>query len=206
MCLIFYPFIILFCFFTFPFLMIFNLYIIKKSHSRNFPRPTSLGNAAVEAMCRLLPSSILSGSHEWNHESVFCFEDFPTVVTIYCTFELRWNALHMGICTDPSDFFCFNGRLLPLELRIESSRAIAQAVSRWLPTAAARVRSQVRLCGICGVQSGTGAGFLRVLRFPLPFLIPPTAPYSSSIIRGWYNRPNSGRRTKWTQSHPTQRN
>jgi hypothetical protein len=39
-------------------------------------------------------------------------------------------------------------------------RAIAQAVSRWLPTAAARVRSQVRSCGTCGGQSGTGAGFL----------------------------------------------
>jgi hypothetical protein len=30
-------------------------------------------------------------------------------------------------------------------------RAIAQAVSRRLPTAAARVRAQVRLCGISGV-------------------------------------------------------
>jgi hypothetical protein len=30
MCLIFYPFLILFCFFTFPFVMIFNFYIIKK--------------------------------------------------------------------------------------------------------------------------------------------------------------------------------
>jgi hypothetical protein len=28
---------------------------------------------------------------------------------------------------------------------------------------------------------------------------------SSSIIRGWYNRPVSGLRTKWTQSHPTTR-
>jgi hypothetical protein len=70
-----------------------------------------------------------------------------------------------------------------------------------LPTAAARVRSQVRSCGICGGQSGTEAGFLLVLRFPLPILIPPTTPHSSSsIIRGWYNRPNIGRRTKWTQS------
>jgi hypothetical protein len=31
-------------------------------------------------------------------------------------------------------------------------------------------------------------------------------PRSSSIIRGWYNRPISGRRTKWTQSRPTPRN
>jgi hypothetical protein len=84
-------------------------------------------------------------------------------------------------------------------------RTIAQAVSRQIPTPAGRVRAQVRSCGNCGGQSGTGEGFFRVLRFPLPILIPPTAPHwsSSSIIRGWYNRPISGRLTKWTQSHPT---
>jgi hypothetical protein len=87
------------------------------------------------------------------------------------------------------------------------SRAIAQAVSRWLPLVAARVRSQVRSCEICGGQSGSVVGFLRVLRFSLLILIPPTAPQSPSpIILGWYNRPVSGRRTKWTQSHPTPRN
>jgi hypothetical protein len=64
-----------------------------------------------------------------------------------------------------------------------------QAVSRWLPTAAARVRARVRSCGICGGQSDTGADFLRVLRFPLLIFIPPTAQQSPSSI--W------GRSTKW---------
>jgi hypothetical protein len=68
-------------------------------------------------------------------------------------------------------------------------RAIAQADSRWLPTAVARVRARVWSCGFCGGQSDAEAGFLRVLRFPLPIFISPIAPQSSSsIIRGWYNR------------------
>jgi hypothetical protein len=65
-----------------------------------------------------------------------------------------------------------------------AGRAIAQAVSRRLPTVAARVRAQIKSCGIRDGQSGTGAGFLQVLRFPLSILVPPTAPHSS-IIRGW---------------------
>jgi hypothetical protein len=63
-------------------------------------------------------------------------------------------------------------------------RAIAQAVSRWLPTTAARVQARVWSCGICGGQSGARAGFLRVLRFPLPIFIPPIAPQSASYIIG----------------------
>jgi hypothetical protein len=63
-----------------------------------------------------------------------------------------------------------------------SGRAIAQAVSRWLPTTAARVRARVRSCGIYGGQSGIRAVFLRVLRFPLPIFIPPIAPQSPSSI------------------------
>jgi hypothetical protein len=50
--------------------------------------------------------------------------------------------------------------------------AIAEAVSRWLPTAAARVQSRVWSSGICGRPGGVGAGFLQVLRFPLPFIPP----------------------------------
>jgi hypothetical protein len=56
----------------------------------------------------------------------------------------------------------------------DGSRAVAQAVSRWLPTAAARVRVQAA-CGVCGGKSGNRTGFLRVLRFPLP-IIPPISP------------------------------
>jgi hypothetical protein len=58
-----------------------------------------------------------------------------------------------------------------------------------LPTAAARVRSQVRSCGICGGQSATGAGFLQVLRFPLPILSTNCSIIIIIIIRGSYNRP-----------------
>jgi hypothetical protein len=61
-----------------------------------------------------------------------------------------------------------------------TGRAVAQAVSSWLPTAAARVHARVWLSGICGEQSGAGAGagFLRVLRFPIPILIPQNYPSS----------------------------
>jgi hypothetical protein len=58
-----------------------------------------------------------------------------------------------------------------------------QALSRRLLTAPARVRAPVKSCGICGRQSGTGVSFLKVLRFPVPILIQPTSPHSSSIIR-----------------------
>jgi hypothetical protein len=69
-------------------------------------------------------------------------------------------------------------------------RAIAQAVSRCLPTVAARVRVRVWPCGICGGQSGADVGFLRVLQVPLPIFIPPITPQSPPpIIWGWYNRP-----------------
>jgi hypothetical protein len=59
-------------------------------------------------------------------------------------------------------------------------RAIVQAVSRWLPTAAPRVRARFWSSGICGGQSGAGADFLWVLRFSLPIFIPPNSPSSYS--------------------------
>jgi hypothetical protein len=89
------------------------------------------------------------------------------------------------------------------ESKTSLGRAIAQAVSRWLPTAAARVRAWVWSSGICGGQSGAGAGFLRVLRFPLP--IHSTKFSIFTITRVKYDRPRiNGRRAEWTQCglHP----
>jgi hypothetical protein len=63
--------------------------------------------------------------------------------------------------------------------KVKLGRAIDQAVSRWLPTAAAPIRADLA-SGICGGQRGAGAGFLRVLRFPLPIFIPPNSPSSQS--------------------------
>jgi hypothetical protein len=45
-------------------------------------------------------------------------------------------------------------------------RAIAQAVSRWLPTAAARVPARVWSSAICGAQSGAGQVFSEYFGFP----------------------------------------
>jgi hypothetical protein len=50
---------------------------------------------------------------------------------------------------------------------IVAGGAIAKTISRCLPTAVARVRFRIRSCGIYGGQSGTRAGFLQLLRFPL---------------------------------------
>jgi hypothetical protein len=64
----------------------------------------------------------------------------------------------------------------------KEGRAIAQAVSRRLPTAAARVQnSGLVMWDFVMDKSGVGAGFLRELRFPLPIYIPSDFPQSSSL-------------------------
>jgi hypothetical protein len=58
--------------------------------------------------------------------------------------------------------------------------AIAQAVSRRLPIAAARVQKlDLVMWDFVMDKSSTGASFLRELRFPLPIYIPSASPQSS---------------------------
>jgi hypothetical protein len=88
-------------------------------------------------------------------------------------------------CSRKTDTFLQGRFLIAKSFRNIPGRATAQAVCRLLHTEAASVRAQVRSYGICGGKNGTGAGFLGVLRFPLPILIPSTPSHSFSIIRGW---------------------
>jgi hypothetical protein len=63
--------------------------------------------------------------------------------------------------------------LLPATLLL--GRAADQAVSRWLPTVGAQVRARSGHVGFVVDKVATGAGFLRVLRLPLPIIIPPNS-------------------------------
>jgi hypothetical protein len=54
----------------------------------------------------------------------------------------------------------------PRGLRHEESRAIAQAVSRWLPTAAARVQTRVWSSGIVVDKVALGQVFSEYFSFP----------------------------------------
>jgi hypothetical protein len=82
--------------------------------------------------------------------------------------------------------------VLPLwfsNVRMSNRKRISKCtVGFRLFTSLARVWAEVRFCGIYDRTSGTEAGFLTVLRFHLPILISPNAPFLSSVIRGWCNR------------------
>jgi hypothetical protein len=90
------------------------------------------------------------------------------LTSMYDWFLLLWSVVlyEYGICVT-NEIFSDTLRLCR-----------RSAVKHWLPTTAARVCVQAA-CGVCGGHSGTGAGFFRVLRFPLP-IIPLISPSSYS--------------------------
>jgi hypothetical protein len=74
---------------------------------------------------------------------------------------------------------------------------VAQAVSRWLPTAAARVRVRAGMWGLCWTKRHWG-------RFSPSTSVFPANHHSTNfsiiiITRGWQNRPIGGRSAEWPQ-------
>jgi hypothetical protein len=79
------------------------------------------------------------------------------------------------------------------ELNIHLGHAVAQAVSRWLPTATTRVRVRA-VCGVCVGQSRFSPSTSVSLanhHFTNFFII--------TITQGWHNRPIGGCSAEWTQ-------
>jgi hypothetical protein len=179
----------------------------RQSYSINRPLPTrNSGKKESPTFLSLyIEYFIWHGSHRKHHVQRF----FYCCVCICCDREVFVEPLPSKDRLLWLHYSCFQalgrshrqqGDLIShfLFFKISHSRAIGQAVSRWLPTPAARVRDPVWSSGICGGQIGTGAGFLRVLRFSLPNLY--FTKFSIlTITRGRYNRPISCRRVEWTQ-------
>jgi hypothetical protein len=77
------------------------------------------------------------------------------ISTALLLLSLPKNQTFLASCSQARPSF-------PYEISWMTDRAVAQAVSRWLPTAAARVRVRAA-CGVCGGQSVIGASFLLVI-------------------------------------------
>jgi hypothetical protein len=121
-----------------------------------------------------------------------------------------WHSFHGG--TDVWDNYSQHGDIcrgyFKVLIILSKAHAIAQVVSRRFPTAAARVRSQVRSGHVEFVpdENKLGQVFSEYFGFPCQFSFHRLLHihhHLSSIIWGWYNRPNSGRRTKWTTTTTT---
>jgi hypothetical protein len=139
---------------------------IKIYNYRIFPQPSQL-----IIHCHTTPDGTLT---YWKHE---VNRNKPSVFLGVCYYFLFLSEMTLTVRHTRSGQR--NGR------RALWGCAIAQAVTRWLPTAAARVRSRVWWSGIYGGQSGVGAGFLRSVS---PANLHSTKFSILTVTRGRYNR------------------
>jgi hypothetical protein len=90
---------------------------------------------------------------------------------------LNWSCMFR-----PFYWVIFRRTQYKLQLLKWRGRAIPQAVSRRLPTAAARVQTRVWSCGfLWWTKVALGQVFSRELGFPLRIYIPSASPQSSSL-------------------------
>jgi hypothetical protein len=89
-----------------------------------------------------------------------------------------------------------------IEFRLILETWVAHPVCTHLLTAATQVQTQVSSCGIRGGPSGTGIGFLLVLRFALLILIPSNASFYSSSGAGTMGH----LRLQYEGTHPKSKN
>jgi hypothetical protein len=89
---------------------------------------------------------------------------------------------------------------VPIETEV-NARLIRRLVAGF-PARRSGFEPKLRDVGFVVDKAAFGAGLLLVFRFPLPLMSPAAPHSSSSIIRGWYSRPNSGRRatSSWPES------
>jgi hypothetical protein len=92
-----------------------------------------------------------------------------------------------------------------LQQLIATGCAVAQAVNRWFPTAAAWVRVLAENVGFVVNKAALEQVFFEYFGVPANHH---STNFSILITRGWHNRPISGRSAEWTQldSSPYQLN
>jgi hypothetical protein len=97
-----------------------------------------------------------------------------------CNFIARYKSNcqrpRNGTVKRPFHKVTLSGSALPLKQQWNLSRAIVHEVSRWFPTAAARVRGREEHLEYVMDKMALVSDFIRILRFPLPIIIPPISP------------------------------